>query len=189
MTASEKAIAVTEWNLGNVTLDVLAKRYGKSVQAIQKMLDREGAVKGSTASVQKEAVTAAIEQVVIDDASLHAQRVRDTHEEHYKLATMVGKLIANTILKARQEGRSQGTAFDDHRALVMAMNGLTLVQKSRERALGIDQAKPEEDKPLPTLGLQEVTDEQVAAIQAANKVTNETDVTIAQLDDEMKIKP
>lgn len=188
LSSTQKVEACELYMLGTWTIEELATRFNVSRQAMDKMIRREGAVKGSKASISEGAVLSALDRQIQEDAIIHAKRVRETQDESYQISAALTKLIGGAIVKCRTEGRNQSTAFDEYRSLTQAANALVALQKVRERSLGMDKDKPDEDKPLPTLGVQEVTDKQVQEIRNANKVANAFDSALASIDKEMNGK-
>lgn len=102
---------------------------------------------------------------MVNDATVLANRIRETKEEHYKMSAGIAKLVWFTISKARQEGKSVASVGYDLKALKVAAETLRITREDRYAVLGISEDDDAEDKPLPDLVVQELTAEDIIQIQ------------------------
>jgi hypothetical protein len=165
MTVSQRAEAIALWEAGEITLDGLAKKFGKSRQAFIRLFDKEGVKKGSKSAETTKRVTDAVEAGIVDSAAETAKRIRDTKEEHYRMANTLAKLTWKIIADAQAAGQSVGTKLNDMKALQMASNVLKTVREERYAVLGLNEKVHDDDTPLPDLVIRELTEDQIKTMQ------------------------
>jgi transposase-like protein len=185
LTPEERRDITDLWEVGEVTIENLCARMGRSSSAIRKFIKDAGIVRGCKKPNAADAVRAAVEQADLADMAVKATRVKETQEENYTLSRTIQKLISLEMRRCHDEKLSQAKGFDSYRSMLVAAQALATSQKIRERALGMDKEGDPADKPLPTLGIHVVSDEQIMEIQQANKVTNPMDEVAAAIDAEM----
>ena len=161
LTETQKAELITLWKAGAVTLEDLAKRYKSSTATIKRTISLAGAKKGEDAADARKQVEEKIRAAIIDDASIVAQRIHDTKEEHYKMSTGLAKLTWNLIAEARQNKVPMGALKNDMQALKSAADVLKITREERYTTLGIRDEEDLEDKPMPELKICELTAEDI----------------------------
>jgi len=184
-TPEEKRVVTDYWEAGELTLENISARTGRSDSAIRRFIKDAGIVKGCKKQNKADAVRHAVETADVADLALKATRVKETQEENYTLSRTIQKLISIEMSRCHNEKISQAKGFDSYRSMLVAAQALATSQKIRERALGMDKEGDPADKPLPTLGIHVVSDEQIMEIQQANKVTNPMEQVAAAIDAEM----
>jgi hypothetical protein len=165
LTVSQRAEAIALWEAGEITLEGLAKKYGKSRQAFIRLFDKEGVKKGSKSAETTKRVTDAVEAGLTDNAAETAKRIRDTKEEHYRMSSTLAKLTWKIIADAQTKGEAIGTKLNDMKALQMASNVLKTVREERYAVLGLNEKVHDDDTPLPDLVIRELTEEQIKIMQ------------------------
>lgn len=173
LTPKQWAEAEALWASGEVTLPDLSKKFGISDQALHKHMKRRGIEKGAKAEAHKKKVEEAVTAAAVDDATILAARIRETKEEHYKMATAIAKMSFNEILEAKRNGSPVAVATNNLKALDNAMNVLTKARMERWAVLGLDRADSFDDEGLPELLISELTAEQIQELR--NRDFNEFD--------------
>ncbi len=170
LTVSERAQISALWKSGEMTYDQLAKKFKKSVSTIKNVLRESGAVKSELKHEVEKKVAAAVEQTILSEATIYANRIKETKEEHYKMATNIAKLIYAGVVKAKQEGRPLATIAGDMKALTLAAQGLKISREERYAVLGIDAKDAGDDRPLPDLVVQELSADDIKEMHKHNMV-------------------
>lgn len=165
LTVTQRAEAIALWQAGEITLEGLSKKFGKSRQAFLRLFDKEGVKKGSKAAETAKRVTDAVEAGMVDSAAETAKRIRDTKEEHYRMASTLAKLTWKIISDAQLAKEALGTKLNDMKALQMASNVLKTVREERYAVLGLNEKVHDDDTPLPDLVIRELTAQQIAIMQ------------------------
>ncbi|WP_199153553.1 hypothetical protein [Chromobacterium sp. ASV23] len=166
MTPAEKAECVALWESGEVTLDDLTRKFGRTPETISKVLSDAGAVKGRTAKEAAEKVRSAVESSIIDDAAKIANRIRETKEEHYSLARAITGLVKKEIIDVSRAGGEIGNRLGAFKALEAAMKVLKTAREERFAVLGILNGEDVDVESLPDLIVQELSAEDVATLRA-----------------------
>lgn len=159
LTPAQKAEIQQLWRLGEVTLEDLAKRFDKNISTIKSVL--KGVKKGELAEEVKKKVEEEVEKTVVDDASEYARRVKETKEEHYRMAAAIAKLTYATIGAAKRDGVPLATVGGDIKTLQLAAQTLKITREERYAVLGITLDDDNADKPLPELVVQELTQDDI----------------------------
>lgn len=171
LTPAQKAEIVTLWRTGELTLEELATRFEKDVSTIKVVV--KGHKKGELGEEVKKKVTEEIEKGILDDSTVYAQRVRDTKEEHYKMASAIAKLTYATIATAKKESKPLASVAGDVKTLQLAAQTLKITREERYAVLGISITDDNEDKPLPDLIVQELTADDIDELQKNQLVQDE----------------
>jgi hypothetical protein len=166
--ARQWAEAVTLWELGEVTLADLSKRYGLTVSAFGQYFQKHGIVKGSKAAEHSRRVQEAVADIATADASVMAARIRDTKEEHYRMAVALAKLAWGEILTAKQNGAPMVSVLGNLKALDAAMGVLKKAREERYAVLGLNSDNCVDQDGLPQLVVSELTPDQVTALRSQN---------------------
>lgn len=159
------AEATTLWKQGVVTLDELAAKYDRHPQSFAQYFRRRGIKKGQDKDKIAKKVEAAVEKQELNDAQMIAARIRETKEEHYKMAAGLAKLTWAEILKAKQDGVPVGTAINNLKALESAMNVLKKAREERYSVLGLDRPDAVDENDVPELVISELTADQIEALR------------------------
>jgi AcrR family transcriptional regulator len=169
LTPKQWAEAEALWESGEVTLEDLAARFGKHRTAFHKHFTAKGIKRGAKKAEHAAAVKEAVTTAAIDDATILAARIRETKEEHYKMASGLAKLSWNEILTAKQEGRPVATALNNLKALDAAMSVLKKAREERWAVLGLDRDDAMDEDGLPDLVISELTADQIEALRSRDE--------------------
>lgn len=155
------------WESGNVEYADLVEKFGRTASAYGAHFRRNGIVKGSKKELVKEKVTEQVVKAQVDEAVIIAARIRETKEDHYKMAASLGKLTWAEILAARgADGKGNvASALPNLKALDAAASILKKVREERYSVLGLDRTDAVHTDELPELFISELTDEQVKALR------------------------
>jgi hypothetical protein len=191
LTPKQWAEAEALWEAGEVTLPDLAARFGKHKSAFSAHFSKYKIVRGAKKAEHAAAVKEHVTKAAIDDATVLAARIKETKEEHYKMASGLAKLTWNEILQAKAEGRQFSTALNNLKALDSAMSVLKKAREERWAVLGLDTDTGLDEDGLPELIISELTAEQIEALRARDEdeLESQTEAAIAaaevgELDDD-----
>ena len=179
------AQATALWESGEITLPELAKKFDRHEQSFVQYFRRRGIQKGSKREKIMKKVEAQVEAQALNDAAIIAARIKETKEEHYKMASGLAKLTWAEILKAKQDGVPVGTAINNLKALESAMNVLKKAREERYSVLGLDRADATDDNEVPELLISELTADQIEALRSRNfqEIDAFTDVGVGDIEE------
>lgn len=163
---SQWAIAEAMWMKGEATADELAKKFGVNRSTIHRHMTAKGIVHGSAAEQTRKKVAERVEAAIEDEAAIQAARIKETKDEHYKMAAGLSKLAWNEILKTKQDGAPLAAATANLKAIESAMNVLAKGRQERWAILGLDRPDAVDTTTLPELVIAELTAEQVEELQS-----------------------
>lgn len=161
LSSTEKAEAIGLWRAGSVTLDELAARFDRDRTTFVRLFNAEGVVKGEAKVEHEQKVAEAVESAALGDAGLVAERIRDTKEEHYKMASGMAKLTWTLIAECRREKRSVATIVNDLKSLKYAAEVIKTMREERFAVLGLNDKDRDDDTPMPDLVLRELTADEI----------------------------
>lgn len=182
MTSGERAECLALWAAGEATLVELAKKYAKSTSTINALIRREGVKKGQDKQKREALVQEAVQKQAITDAQKFAERITETKEEHYKMASGISKLIWNEIAEAKKEKRPLATAYHNIKTLKSAADALKTLRDERYTILGIRAEDDDENKPLPELTVRELTVKDIEEIQRREAIEAENDLGVPDIE-------
>lgn len=160
------AIAEAMWRKGEGTAEELAKRFGVHRSTILRHMAAKGITQGEAAEETRRKVAATVEATIDDDAAIQSQRIRETKDDHYKMASGLSKLAWNEILKAKAEGVPLAAATSNLKAIDIAMTVLAKARIERWAILGLDRPDAVDTTTLPDLVIKELTAKQIEELQA-----------------------
>lgn len=182
LTPRQWAEAVALWENGATTLPELAKKFDRHEQSFVQYFRRRGIKKGSKLATIAKKVDKKVEEQHINDAEIIAARIRETKEEHYKMAAGLAKLTWAEVLKAKQDGVPVGNAINNLKALESAMNVLKKAREERYSVLGLDRADSVDENEVPELVISELTADQIEALrQRSFRELNDIDDEIGEM--------
>ncbi|MFM0095665.1 hypothetical protein PQQ87_08630 [Paraburkholderia nemoris] len=161
LTPRQWAEAEALWAAGDITLSGLCEKYGLQKAAFVRHFQKAGIKKGDKAGDIRAAAEDAVNKAAKEEAALLAQRIRETKEEHYKMAAGLAKLTWAEIIKAKQENTPFGAIINNVKSLELAMNALKKAREERYACLGLDRDDYVDEEALPDLVIQELTPEQI----------------------------
>jgi uncharacterized protein YicC (UPF0701 family) len=168
LSAKEWRQACALWESGEATLPELARKFDRHPQSFSKYFKKHGVKKGAKAASLKAKVEAKVQEQAVNDAAVIAARIKETKEEHYKMASGLAKLTWAEVLKAKQDGVPVAAALNNLKALESAMNVLKKAREERYAVLGLDRADAVDENEVPELVIQELTAEQIASLRERN---------------------
>jgi hypothetical protein len=177
LTARQWASAETLWEAGEASLDDLAKKFSKDKATFKRHFDKHGIKKGSSKEELKKHVTAELAKSAAEDTAIIVSRIKETKEEHYKMAAGLAKLTWAEILKAKQDGLPVSIAINNLKAIDTAMSVLKKAREERYAVLGLDRDDHVDEDGLPELIITELTAEQVQELRARDHAEIEDVIT------------
>ena len=189
LTSAEKAHIIELYKSGTASIGDLAKRYKKSYSAISTLLQKNKARKGENAEQYQQQVQEEIQKQAMDDAAVVAARIRETKEEHYKMAAGLSKLIWKTIADAKKDGRKlDGVVAAEIKSYKNAAEALRITRNERYAILNISaQDEMDAKQDVPELIVQELTAEEIQKMSEAQRVSMDDigDVWDGTIDDDI----
>lgn len=171
------------WGSGEFTQADIARKLKVPNVTVSKHFDRKGLKKGVR---QEELLKAAQEELMktaVEDAALVALRIRETKEDHYKMASNLAKLTWAEILTAKQNGAAFSTIQGNIKALEMAMSVLKKAREERYAVLGLDKDVDVDEDDVPDLVVSELTTDEIAVIRAQDIQLEELEVSAQPQED------
>ena len=168
MTPKEWREAEALWASGTVTIVDLAKKFNRHRMTFMNHFKKKGIKKGSKADKIAEKAHARMEKEAENDAAIIAARIRETKDDHYKMAAGLAKLTWAEILKAKQDGVALGTIQMNLKSLDIAMSALKKAREERYSVLGLDRPDAVDENDVPELVISELTAEQIEMLRSRN---------------------
>src|SRR3569832_2206582 len=153
------------WDFGVFFFVVLVLLFGKSISTFERHFKKHGVIKGAKAAASKKKVEEKLAAAAVDEATVQAARIRETKEEHYKMASAIGKLTWNEILKTKQDNVPIATALNNIKTLDAAMSVLSKARAEKWAVLGLDKPDAVDPDELPELNISELTAEQIQELR------------------------
>ncbi|BCM78117.1 TPA: hypothetical protein ACGR4R_003111 [Aeromonas veronii] len=172
LTPGEWAKAESLYESGEFNLEQIAEEFGVHPITVQRHMKANGIEKGSKAAEIKEKVTEKMKDAAEEDASIIAQRIRETKEEHYRLNQAIDKRIVREMVGVESEGRSIATSLGVFKALKTAAETLKLTRENRYTVLGIIDNDTLDDE-LPTLEVRDMLEEEIESIREQQRLQAE----------------
>lgn len=166
LTPKKQAEMIGLWESGEFTLADLAEKFGLATNWVCQFLKKRGVVKGSAAVDHAKAVADEVAKASFQDATILAGRIRETKEEHYKMASGMAKLTWSEILTAKQDKVPFSTVLNNLKSLDTAMNVLKKSREERFAVLGLNKDDDGEENEIPQLIVEELTPDQVQRLQS-----------------------
>ena len=181
LTPKQWAEAEALWESGEITYEGLAARFGKDKRIFWDHFKANGIVKGSKAAAHKARVAEEVTKAAQEEAALVASRIRETKEFHYNVNDKLGKLVWAEILQARQAGEPVATRFNNLKALELAVSTLKKLREDRFAVLGLDKDEHVDDDSLPSLIVEELTQQQVDDLRSRDLNPRVSDLEMPDL--------
>lgn len=153
------------WESGEVAYADLIARYGKCQSTYERHFKKRGLVKGVKAGLIKKKVEETLAENAALEAGVLAARIKETKEQHYKMAAGLATLTWAEILKTKQDGTPVAIALSNLKALDTAMNVLKKAREERYSVLGMDRPDAVDPDELPELVISELTADQVQELR------------------------
>lgn len=157
------------------TMEELASHYEVPVAKLRERFKRNGIRKGQAIEEYNKRLQEELAQRAAEDAKVLADRIRETKEEHYKMATGISKLVWAEVLTAKQKSAPFATIKENLKSLAIAMKTLSDARVERFAVLGLDKEDKDDDDTLPELLVSELTQEQIEEIR--NRTAGDPDDT------------
>ena len=150
---------------GGATYADLVAKHGGSVSMFERHFKKAGIIKGSAIAATKVKIAEKLEVASIDEATVLASRIRETKEQHYTMASNLGKLLWNEVLQTKKDGNPVSVAMMNIKALREVINGLSTVRTEKYSLLGLDRPDAVDPAELPELVISELTAEQIKELR------------------------
>lgn len=184
LTAGQKAEAISLWKMGAVTLEQLSEKFGKDKSTFIRLFNEAGVAKGESAKEHAEKVAEKVEKAAVDDATVLADRIRETKENSYKLAKAIERLVSSQIIDAQAKKQPISTKLMEFKALEIAGKALRLTREERYTVLGIADGEKDNEDDIPELQIRELSKQEIEEIQkkALEEANNDEDLDLPDMD-------
>jgi hypothetical protein len=152
------------WASGEYTSEQLGKKFGRTGRSIMNLMKARGAKKGELSEEITERVREKMVDKIVSEASITAERTKETKEDHYRMASAIAKLTWMEVAKSQKEGRAFSTITGSMKALNLAMGVLEKARSERYAVLGLNVEK-DDDGVIPELVVNELSQEQIAELR------------------------
>lgn len=153
------------WALGEITRDEIAKKLDVTPTAVTMHMRKVGVVRGSKAEEHRKRISDEVAEVALTDAAIHAQRIKETKDTHYKMSEHLAKLAFAEILTAKREGTPLSVATSNLKALDAAVTVIAKARIERWAVLGLDRPDAVDANELPDLVIEELTADQIEELR------------------------
>jgi len=156
------------WANGDATRKEIAKKLGVSESAVQQHMAKAGVKYRQNADQHRAKIADAVQQAATEEASIHAQRIRETKNEHYAISQNIAKLVWQEVLTAKKNGQPLATAAPNLKALDIAISALAKARMERWAVLGLDRPDAVDTNELATLEINELTAGEIEELRERN---------------------
>lgn len=181
LTPAQWAEVEAQWAAGTVTYEDLVAKYGCAMSTFERHFKKRKIGKGTAAAATRKAVEDRLVAASIDEATILAARIKETKEQHYTMASNLGKLVWNELLEAKKAGAPMASAINNLKALDLAAAALKKVREERWAVLGLDRPDAVDPDEVPELQITELTADQIQALR--DRDHNEMDDVAPAQDD------
>lgn len=179
LSETEKAEAIALWKAGTVTLGELSERFHRDRSTFVRLFNSVGAAKGENREEHSQKVTEAVQSAVISDVAVRAARIRETVEEHYKIAKFLANENYKILVKCKQENRSISTAMPELKSIQVMIANFKILREERYALLNMNDDKGGDDAAPPPLVIQELTADEIKAMHKS--MGEDDDIGLDQL--------
>lgn len=173
LNSARQAEAIAFWKSGTATLEELSVKFKVNKSTLSRLFKKNGAEKNETKDATTKIAESAVTAAIINDSIIFAQRVKETKEEHYKIATMITRIISSKVANTQKEGKSHTSIAGDVKTLQQAAMALKILREERYATLGISTDDVSDDRPMPDLIVQELTVEDIQQMSRENMVQDD----------------
>ncbi|CCG43280.1 helix-turn-helix domain-containing protein [Magnetospirillum molischianum] len=172
LTPEQWAEAQTLWEIGNLTLDELAEKFGVDRSTMYRRFKTAGVERGAKAGQVAEKV----QQQILDETAAAAAeealklaaRKKATKEDCYAWIEQIQKATMAEIVKAARDKTPFGVIKGNLQALEKAMNVIASGRRERFELLGLDREEMAPDD-LPDLLIRELTADEIHQLQSSDE--------------------
>lgn len=154
----------TLWESGEATLREIARKFNTTTATLAVHFKKNGIKKGARAEDLRQAVRKQQEIEAQTEAAVISERIRQTKEDHYKMATALAKITFGEVIKMRSTETPYGKGEKDIKTLLLAAEALKKCREERWVTLGLDKDAVDESA-LPELTLHTLTAKEVQQIR------------------------
>lgn len=191
LTVSQRSEIAALYRTGEFTISGLAEKFGRSEVTIVKVLKQAKAVKGEakleTERKLAEKFAAKMEEAVLDEASVLANRIKETRDETYKMSSAIAKLMFSSVIEAKKAGLAVAALNNDLKALMRASQIVESTLKCRFTSLGVKENDDNAERPLPALVIQELTAQQIEDMKKISVEVEKEIIDDTAIDDDLDL--
>lgn len=171
MTPEQRAEAAALWRAGSVTLDDLSKKYGKRPENFSRMFKAMGIAKGSAVAAAAAKVEETVAAHAVKAVSKELERIEQMKDQHFTMSSALAKIAFAEITRARAAGLKIEALKDTMLTLKLAGEIVGNARKELYALLRVEEhEKDKELEDLPELEVRELSQAQIAEMQAAPAV-------------------
>lgn len=170
---SRKSIPESTWAeaealyaTGDFNLADLEEKFGIRRETLSRRFKKRGIKKGQ--ATVSEQVMEAVAKAAIDDATIIAQRAKESRDESYAWTQILQKMVMKEIADAKRNGKEVMVVGPNVKVLTEAMKLISMGWDTRSKILGLDKEKMESEE-LPELVISELTQDEIESIRSAQE--------------------
>lgn len=182
MTPRQQAEAAALWAAGEMTLPELAKKYGKAMETMSRLFERMGVKKGSRAAEVREEVQKAVQQEMISETAMIAQRIRGARDDSERFHVTIRKLALHEIVTAKKQNVPLGTILPNLKALEVASKIAKLTQEGQFASLGIINTPTDNEDDIPDLKIEGLSSQQITDLRNQMREPDPDDDSLDELE-------
>ena len=153
------------WSLGEARLADLARKFKVAPETVSRKMKKMGVKYGESAAEHTKKVQKKVEEAAVTDASVVAERIRETKEEHYRNSRALAAAAMRVLTTAQKSKHPLATAEPDLKAIERAIKIQDSALRQRWMVLGLDKIDSD-DGDLPDLMIREMTEGEIDKIKA-----------------------
>jgi AraC-like DNA-binding protein len=184
LSPAQIAEAIRLYELGDVTMEDLAKRYKKSRRTFARIFSERGVKKGSASAEHAARVAEAVDAAALSDVAITAKRIKDSREQSYKLGDMMQKLVGLRVKQAREKGEDLALSRPFFQSIQDASKAIQIGQTIMNEALGLNDEKQESDE-IPELEIREMTADQIEGAKKGQQMEEGLDGLLGEIEEEL----
>lgn len=145
----------------------IGKKFGKSKRQMERIFKQMGVERGFAQAIVDKQITEAIAKEAAARSSEIMKKIQSTRDDSYRTLTAINRLVAHTMAQAKADGKDMASTLNAARALLTHAQAVKVTLDGRFKALGVKEDGNADNEDLPTLSVQEMTEEDVRRVQAA----------------------
>lgn len=104
LTLAQKAEAAALWRSGTVTLEDLAKRYGRRPETLSRMFRKMGIEKGASLAATMKKAEETITTATVSDLEETLKRIATVKDSHFRMSQAIAVMAYREVQQARTAG-------------------------------------------------------------------------------------
>lgn len=166
LTVAQKAEAAALWRTGSVTLDDLAKKYGKTPEMFSRLFTRMGIKKGEAVAEAVKEAEKKIAAHVASDTEVTLQRIAQVRDQHFKMSQALAIMAFKDLQQAKAAELDIGRLKDQMTVYKLVSDVIGNSRKELFEILNVEKHDAQSDlDDLPELTIRELTNDEILQLQ------------------------